>query len=746
MLQDKIFKLKKYLFFISILFFVSTFSHLGYTYMYNDSSLEAVEWGTISEALIWNAPSLNPLKPLDGNNKYMMELLYRSLLQYDVKTEKIVSDIASCDISNLRNVQCILEPNVKWSNGDFITVDDIYSTYNILQNSDINPIIWSLLGSTTITKAENAIIFKNEKKDVNFVNIFFQPILPKSVIEWLSEDELKSDFWIIDQIYSWKFKITNIDQNFSLGITKFVLQKNNHYFNNDIMFDQFIIKLFSDQHSFLQNKHTVNIFNDRSHFIWTSVPRFQNLDYTLPQHVSLYINKDSINKTSLRWFIFEKINRDNLIKILWDSFVSPVYNPYLTETKIDKMPEKRNYEQLISSLGYYKKSKLIQDLIPSTKNTTSYSEEAKSFSWSLSNKERSALTIDKFQKDSEIIYSPTYVDRYNFISKGDILLKWNVTNATDAVIINDYQLKWFSAGNKTFNYRLRESYGTLKEGINTYKIYFKNWTSQELVEEVTFVYYKDKTKLEKAKNNFIYNLHEADFKKQQEAKITEERNKPNTVDLIKEEKLKKLSELDESYYYNENLERLTLKLSYISTETDLEKSAIFIKDSLKEIWLDVKLQPESINSLSKTISNKKSYDLLLTWVNLWYFPSNIFPYFHSSQVKNWYNFSSLKKTSLDILLEELKSDILNPEKEKEIKEKILSILKEEQVVKSLYTPKINLLVDKTINTSLLPDELPNKELRSNILYNSYMREKKTINFENKSIFNFLTFLLHKVND
>jgi|TARA_Y100001960_G_C14177070_1_gene588327 hypothetical protein len=52
----------------------------------------------------------------------------------------------------------------------------------------------------------------------------------------------------------------------------------------------------------------------------------------------------------------------------------------LTETKIDKMPEKRNYEQLISSLGYYKKSKLIQDLIPSTKNTTSYSEEAKSFS------------------------------------------------------------------------------------------------------------------------------------------------------------------------------------------------------------------------------------------------------------------------------------------------------------------------------------------------------------------------------
>ncbi len=746
MLQDKIFKLKKYLFFISILFFVSTFSHLCYVYLYNDSSLEAVEWGTISEALIGTAPSLNPLKPLEWNNKYMMELLYRSLLQYNVKTQKIESDIASCDLSNLRTVQCILEPNVKWSNGEFITVDDIYATYNLLQNSDINPIIWSLLGTTTITKAENAIVFKNDKKDINFVNTFFQPIIPKSVIETLWEDELKWDFSIIDQIYSGKFKITNIDQNFSLGITKFVLQKNNHYFNNDIMFDQFVIKLFSDQHSFLQNKHTVNIFNDRSHFIWTSVPRFQNLDYTLPQHVSLYINKETINKNSLRWFIFEKINRENLIKILWDSFVKPVYNPYLNETNIDKMPEKKNYDELIASLGYYKKAKLIQDLIPSTKETVNYSEEATTFSWSISEDDKSKLSIDKFQKDSEIVYSPDYVDKYNFISSGDILIKWKVTNATDAVIINDYQLKWFSAGNKTFNYRLRESYGTLKEWVNTYKIYFKKWETKELVEEITFIYHKNKTQLTKAKQNFIYSLHEAEFKKSQEAKITEERNKPNTVDLIKEEKLKKLSELDETYYYNENLERFTLKLSYISTETDLEKTAIYIKDSLKEIWLDVALQPESINSLSKSISNKKSYDLLLTGVNLWYFPSNIFPYFHSSQVKNGYNFSSLKKTSLDILLEELKSDILNPEKETEIKNKILSILKEEQVVKSLYTPKINLLVDKTINTSLLPSELPNKELRSNILYNSYIREKKTINFDNKSPLSFLKYLFNKIND
>jgi hypothetical protein len=95
----------------------------------------------------------------------------------------------------------------------------------------------------------------------------------------------------------------------------------------------------------------------------------------------------------------------------------------LNETNIDKMPEKKNYDELIASLGYYKKAKLIQDLIPSTKETVNYSEEATTFSGSISQDDKSKLSIDKFQKDSEIVYSPDYVDKYNFISSGDILIK-----------------------------------------------------------------------------------------------------------------------------------------------------------------------------------------------------------------------------------------------------------------------------------------------------------------------------------
>ena len=98
----------------------------------------------------------------------------------------------------------------------------------------------------------------------------------------------------------------------------------------------------------------------------------------------------------------------------------------------------------------------------------------------------------------------------------------------------------------------------------------------------------------------------------------------------------------------------------------------------------------------------------------------------------------------NILLEELKSNILSDEKIKENQTKILEILKEEQVIKTLYTPKINLLVDKNLKNKEIYESFPNKYLRSYILNSSYIKEDKIINFENKSFVNFFKFILKKL--
>ena len=161
-----------------------------------------------------------------------------------------------------------------------------------------------------------------------------------------------------------------------------------------------------------------------------------------------------------------------------------------------------------------------------------------------------------------------------------------------------------------------------------------------------------------------------------------------------------------------------MNLFYISWEKVLEDSANFIKNSLLEIWISVEIKPISINELWKTIINKNSYDMILAWINLWYFDYNIFPYFHSSQAKSGYNFSNIKKTSLDILLEDLKSIWDN----KETKEKILEILKNEQIIKTLYTPKLSLLIDKNIKNTIVSEKMIDKSDRKNIFNNIYIKE------------------------
>jgi len=60
--SPKIIKLKKYLLFISVLFLIVPLSHLVYIYLYSDAKFKPLEWGSISEWLIWQIPSFNPLK------------------------------------------------------------------------------------------------------------------------------------------------------------------------------------------------------------------------------------------------------------------------------------------------------------------------------------------------------------------------------------------------------------------------------------------------------------------------------------------------------------------------------------------------------------------------------------------------------------------------------------------------------------------------------------------------------------
>jgi bacterial extracellular solute-binding proteins, family 5 middle len=89
------------------------------------------------------------------------------------------------------NIECIINEDAKWSNGENITTEDLVATYQLIKETGSNKILVSLLQSTEIeTRDNNTIIFKNTRKDTNFLNVFLQPILNKKFIDTLSKENI----------------------------------------------------------------------------------------------------------------------------------------------------------------------------------------------------------------------------------------------------------------------------------------------------------------------------------------------------------------------------------------------------------------------------------------------------------------------------------------------------------------------------------------------------------------------------
>ena len=709
--NENIRKLKKYLFYISMLFVVLTSIHIINTYLYNDSEIQATEGWSISEWFIWEFPHLNPLIASNDYNSYINSYLYRSLLKYDVEEKKFKWDLAQCDISKFDYVECYLNDNIKWSNWEDITTKDILSTYNILKTLNLNPNISSILENTTIEERAWVIIFSNRKENVNFLNILLQPIVSRNILDNISSKELKGNFNPFDWVYSGKYIVENISYDETLWIKKLILTKNLNYPNNDVLITRIIFKFFKDVSHFLKHKDSINVFLDNDKIISWTIPRLNKYDFTLPQYFSLFLNSAKLKDKDFRNLILNNINVDNILSSIWSDSYKKIENPYLTDISIEKEAENKNIEWFLKDLWFFKKDNLLDASI----------EEEKE-------KKENEL-FNENNSDLKYIISPI-TKKFNFLSDDNILIKWNILDkAPYNIYINDYKLQSYKKWTKEFFYRLQTSYWNIKEWTNKYSVYFENEGEKELIEEFTIVYYKDEKTLEENKKEFISKF----IKDLEDIDIEEE---------IIEEKEKEIKELDNNFYYNSENETYKLNLLYIDSQKESSIIVNNIKDSLETIWIWVDITPISIWALNELLKSwEKNYDMILVGINLWYFDFNIFPYFHSSQVKNGYNFANIKKPSLDLPLEELKSNILHESKIKDLEDKVLEILKEEQVVKTLFTPIISNLVDNNIYWYELSDKLPDLNTRMDSINKSFVTSEKDIIFEEKWLFDFIGFII-----
>jgi hypothetical protein len=763
--MDKIYilkKLKKYLFFISIVFLWLTGTHIIYNYIYHDSKEVAQKWWTISESFIGSFPNLNPLKYNNNYNSYINHILYRSLLTYNIQEGKIVGDLAKCDILDLSKIECFLDDNIKWSNWNNIEADDIISTYNILKQTNVNIILKNTLEKVTITKKKSSIVFETKENDVNILNLFFQPILPKDIIEQINIDNINWNFSPINWVYSWKYKISKIDQDETVWFTKIFLEKNEFYSRNPVYIDNIILKFYKDHTALLQQKDNINVFGDKNHLIWNSIPKIQKHNYILPQYVGVFINKDKLEYPNIRNYILGQIDSEKVLKEVWEVNNKLINSPFLNNLNINTFNDKSSFKSMMNSLWYYKKdfylwvltkkeSRNISDEV-SIVNNTKQEESISSKNTDIVNLENS-ITKENYNSESKIIVKPEWVDSYNFITNSNITLEWKTNKNVSEIYINDYKLNNYNPKDENFYLKLSETIGNIKVWENNYEIYFKENWRKSLKETITLIYSKKAATLEEAELDLIIRLNNEKRKREEERekerilaeiKKTEERSNRNN-NIVSKEDIKKqnlISKLDDRFYYNENFEVYSLNLVYTEWSEEISLASNLIAEELEKSWIKINTFSERLVNITKQISSwEENYNILIAWINLWYFNFNISKYFYSGQINKWKNLSKIQNSDLDNILEELKSSLLSKNKRLELQESIIKILEKEAVFKPLYSPYYSNLVVKNIEWYELNEVIPSDIYRFEPLSKSYILKNKIINNINKNTVWFIKFLI-----
>ncbi|MCT4617359.1 MAG: ABC transporter substrate-binding protein [Candidatus Gracilibacteria bacterium] len=706
----KIKKLKKYLFLLSIAFVVAIFSHLYYVFLYFDASEVPTEGGVVKEGIIGEIPSLNPLLEDTDYNQYITGYLYRSLMEYNINEKKFVPSLASCNLDNLAFIKCNIEEGRKWSDGKDVTTKDFVKSFQILKDTDINPLAKAILKNTVIEERKGYITFSTPTRDINILNILRQPVLQADYLANLKPDEISGKLNPYNGIYSGDYVVKDITTDDKTSIKRLVLEKNQESLSNQYI-KNISFTFFKDMPEFFRNQDKINAFYDKNKVVGDTLPRFNNNKYYLNQFVGAFVNAQKITNTDLRGVLLSYIDKDRLLGDL-DQGNIEVNNPYLTDVVIDKEPENKNIEALLQEKGYYKKSGLITQIVTKKENEI------------IDSKMEEINPVLKYII-SPVTRSQSFIDHDDFRLEGEIPAEDNVTS----VWINDYKLKGFKAGNKTFLYRLKEEFGNIKKGLNKYKIYFEEGGQKILKEEFDLYYNNDVNKLKDAKQAYYETLRK--------------RLKDNLeldVEMTKEE-LAEVEKLDKKYFYNSDLKKFTLRILYIDSQKDALVIAEHFKNNLAVSGIEVELVPISVNALLASISDgSKDYDIIIAGIDLGYFDFNLFPYFHSSQAKNGNNFSNIKKPELDILLEELKENNLSEKKRDLLKNKVLEILSKEHIVKTIYSPCLYYLTDKNIKNFKKVEHTPDMDLRKKGYLNAYITFKKQARSEERGLISFIKFL------
>lgn len=289
--------------------------------------------GSFTEGILGQPTFINPVVGSSNDtDRDLIALLFTGL--NTLKEEYKVS-------GDGRTYTAILKKDIKWSDGELLTSDDVLFTIETIQ--DINtksPLLPTWQGVVVERLSEREIKFTLKSPYAFFEdNLDELKIIPQHIFGSIPPGNIRLSEYNLEPIGSGPFAFVKYNKRKDGFITAYYLKRNDFYAGEKPYLDTFQVKLFADAESLLKsfNRIEINGFGglpiDETKKLSVG---FQYFKLNIPRYYAIFLNQGAhlgLKEKAVRDALNKAVNKDSLIEKVFKGQAETVVGPVLQGTE-----------------------------------------------------------------------------------------------------------------------------------------------------------------------------------------------------------------------------------------------------------------------------------------------------------------------------------------------------------------------------------------------------------------------------
>lgn len=311
-----------------------------------------VRGGTYTEATLGNVNSLNPLFAATSSEKTLSKLLFATISTVDYSGHIGIGLAKSITPGNNGKTWTVkLRDNLKWSDGEPITNEDVIFTANLIKNPAVNSVYNANLSNVKVSENENQeIVFELPTVYADFMSALNIPVVPKHILEGTNPQTLIENSFSNSPVTSGAFNFNAIQTTSVADESVIYLSANPDYYLGQPLLSSFAVHTYKDIDSIINavksgavtataelsgadaSKINLNVFNQKNSSLNSGAFIFFNL------------KRDTVKSKELRNAIRQGINLADIRSAAPDT-ITLDYPLIKSQIDISKYPEIPAYNE-----------------------------------------------------------------------------------------------------------------------------------------------------------------------------------------------------------------------------------------------------------------------------------------------------------------------------------------------------------------------------------------------------------------